>query len=176
LFVEAPQLVPITLEVPWEGVSLAQGLEETMTDYSIFFAREPGQALQSFLQRRAAFLDYEARELRLTVKESMPSMKARIQSMLLGTTVRPGEDSIPNPNIFDLFDFIEFSYPERSLPDQHQFFAGVNLASCQEEKDGVVLYSTTLLEQVILLQMKLWRKDNGPLLVQAEEQYLPKHS
>jgi nuclear pore complex protein Nup205 len=172
LFVEAPQLVPITLEVPWEGVSLAQGLEETMTDYSIFFAREPGQALQSFLQRRAAFLDYEARELRLTVKESMPSMKARIQSMLLGTTVRPGEDSIPNPNIFDLFDFIEFSYPERSLPDQHQFFAGVNLASCQEEKDGVVLYSTTLLEQVILLQMKLWRKDNGPLLVQAEEQYL----
>jgi nuclear pore complex protein Nup205 len=172
LFVEAPQLVPITLDVPWEGVSLAQGLEETMADYSIFFAREPGLALQSFLQRRAAFLDYESRELRLTVKENMPSMKSRIQSMLLGTTVRPGEDPIPNPNIFDLFDFIEFAYPERSLPDQHHFFAGVNLASCQEEKDGVMLYSTTLLEQVILLQMKSWRRENPPMPGQLEQHEL----
>jgi nuclear pore complex protein Nup205 len=158
LFVEAPQLMPITLDVPWDGMSLAQGLEVPAGDFSVFFAGHHALALQNFLQRRAAFLDYESRELRLTVKESMPTMKSRIQSVLLGTTVRPGEDSIPNPNIFDLFDFIEFTYPERSLPDQHRFFEGVNLASCQEEKDGVNLYSASLLEQVILLKMKYWRK------------------
>jgi nuclear pore complex protein Nup205 len=161
LFIEAPQLVTITLDVPWEGMSLAQGLETPTGDYSNFFADAPALALQNFLQRRAAFLDYESRELRLTVKESMPTMKSRIQSVLLGTTVRPGEDPTPNPNIFDLFDFIEFTYPERSLPDQHRFFEGVNLTSCQEEKEGVVQYSASLLEQVMLLKLKYWRKEGS---------------
>ncbi|KAH8722403.1 nucleoporin Nup186/Nup192/Nup205 [Phaeosphaeriaceae sp. PMI808] len=159
LFVEAPRLIPITLDVPWDGVSLAQALEATSGDFSVFFAATPALALQNFLQRRAAFLDYESRELRLTVKESMPTMRSRIQSLLLGTTIRPGEEPLPNPNIFDLFDFIEFAYPERSLPDQHRFFEGVNLSSCQEEKVGVVLYSLPLLEQVIRLKMKYWRKE-----------------
>ena len=158
LFVEAPQLQPISLEVLWDGMSLAQGLEATALDFSPFFAEEPGHALQNFLQRRAAFLDYESRELRLAVKENMPGMISRIQSVLLGTTIKPGEDLCPNPNIFDLFDFIEFSYPERFIPDQHQFFQGVNLTSCQEEKDGVALYSLPLLEQLMLLKMKYWRK------------------
>lgn len=160
LFIEAPRLTPINVDVPWEGMSLAQGLELLAAgDYSEFFSGPPALALQSFLQRRAAFLDYESRELRLTIKENMPTMKSRIQSLLLGTTIRPGEDPMPNPNIFDLFDFIEFIYPERALPDQHRFFEGVNLASCQEEKDGSLLYSLPLLQQLILLKMKYWRRD-----------------
>lgn len=159
-FIEAPQLLPISPEAPWEGISLAEGLEgSTGDDVSEFFSGAPAFALQNFLQRRAAFLDYESRELRLTVKDNMPTMRSRIQSVLLGITIRPGEDPTPNPTIFDLFDFIEFNYPERSLPDQHRFFDGVNLTSCQEEKEGVELYSTSLLEQVILLKMKYWRKD-----------------
>ncbi|KAF1352932.1 hypothetical protein EJ07DRAFT_135148 [Lizonia empirigonia] len=160
LFIEAPRLTPINVDVPWEGLSLAQGLELLAAgDYSEFFSGPPALALQNFLQRRAAFLDYESRELRLTIKESMPTMKSRIQSLLLGTTIRPGEDPMPNPNIFDLFDFIEFIYPERALPDQHRFFEGVNLASCQEEKNGSLLYSLPLLQQLILLKMKYWRRD-----------------
>lgn len=160
LFIEATRLTPINVDVPWEGMSLAQGLELLAAgDYSEFFSGPPALALQSFLQRRAAFLDYESRELRLTIKENMPTMKSRIQSLLLGTTIRPGEDPMPNPNIFDLFDFIEFIYPERALPDQHRFFEGVNLASCQEEKDGSLLYSLPLLQQLILLKMKYWRRD-----------------
>ena len=159
LFIEAPRLAPITLDVPWEGMSLAQGLEAAASDISLFFSGPSALALQNFLQRRAAFLDYISRELRLTVKESMPTMKSRIQSVLLGTTIRPGEDAVPNPNIFDLFDFIEFTYPERGLPDQHRFFDGVNLSSCEEEKDGCILYSLPLLEQVIRLKVKFWRKD-----------------
>ncbi|KAH9871484.1 hypothetical protein IAQ61_005663 [Plenodomus lingam] len=161
LFVEAPQLSPITLDVPWDGISLAEGLQVSTGDVSPFFAGPPALALQNFLQRRAAFLDYESRELRLTVKESMPTIRSRIQSLLLGTTVRPGEDPVGNPNIFDLFDFIEFSYPERNLPDKHEFFDGVNLPSCQEEKDGCILYSIPLLEQVIRLKFKYWQKDGA---------------
>jgi nuclear pore complex protein Nup205 len=171
LFIEAPQLVPITLDASWEGRSLAQELEAPPSDVSDFFAFGPALALQNFLQRRAAFLDYESRELRLTVKEVMPTMRSRIQSVLLGTTIRPGEDPTPNPNIFDLFDFIEFTYPERSLPDQHRFFEGVNLASCQEEKEGVMQYSRSLLEQVILLKMKYWRKEGSIALNAGYEGY-----
>ncbi|KAF1947571.1 hypothetical protein EJ02DRAFT_392099 [Clathrospora elynae] len=168
LFVEAPRLTPITLEIPWEGATLAHGLEVATSDYSEFFSGPPALALQNFLQRRAAFLDYESRELRLTVKENMPTMKSRIQSVLLGTTIRPGEDAASNPNIFDLFDFIELTYPERGLPDQHPLFEGVNLISCQEEKEGSTLYSLPLLEQVILLKMKFWRKD-GTITDEADE-------
>ncbi|KAH3913258.1 hypothetical protein HBH56_113700 [Parastagonospora nodorum] len=172
LFIEAPQLVPISLNASWDGVSFAQGLEQAaVNDYSWFFADIPGIALQNFLQRRAAFLDYESRELRLTVKESMPTMRSRIQSVLLGTSVRPGEDPVLNPTIFDLFDFVEFEYPERSLPDQHPIFEGVNLSSCLEEKEGVELYSEPLLEQVILLRMKYWRKDGTiPICATTDEQ------
>ncbi|KAH7384292.1 nucleoporin Nup186/Nup192/Nup205 [Phaeosphaeria sp. MPI-PUGE-AT-0046c] len=158
LFFEAPQLLPIGFDIPWEGMSLAQGLDPSTGDQPAFFAGPPALALENFLRRRAAFLDYESRELRLTVKENMPTMKSRIQSVLLGTTVRSGEDSTPNPNIFDLFDFVEFAYPEPAVPG-HEFFASVNLASCQEEKDGVVLYSATLLEQVMRLKLKQWQKE-----------------
>jgi nuclear pore complex protein Nup205 len=59
-------------------------------------------------------------------------------------------------------------YPERTLPDQHRFFEGVNLASCQEEKDGVLLYSLPLLQQVILLRMKSWRKE-GQIVDELQE-------
>ncbi|CAE7020686.1 nuclear pore complex subunit [Pyrenophora teres f. teres] len=158
LFIEAPQLTPITHDIPWEGMSLAQGLDVAPSQYSAFFSGPPALALQNFLQRRAALLDYESRELRLTVKENMPTMKSRIQSVLLGTTIRPGENATSNPNIFDLFDFIELVYPERALPDQHMFFEGVNLTSCQEDKDGMTLYSLPLLEQLIRLKIKSWTK------------------
>ncbi|KAI8932148.1 hypothetical protein NX059_011031 [Plenodomus lindquistii] len=162
LFIEAPNLSPITLDAPWEGLSFAEGLQVSGgVGPSPFFADIPAVALQNFLQRRAAFLDYESRELRLTVKETMPTLKSRIQSLLLGTTVRPGEDAVSNPNIFDLFDFVEFSIPERKVPDQHQFFDGVNLSCCQEEKDGMVLYSIPLVAQVLRLKFKFFEKDGA---------------
>ncbi|KAF2646141.1 hypothetical protein P280DRAFT_464391 [Massarina eburnea CBS 473.64] len=159
LFIHAPTLIPISPETPWDGLSLVQGLEllTSAQQHSFFFHGPPAKALQNFLQQRAAFLDYESRELRLTVKEGMPSMRSRIQSVLLGTTIRPGEDPVPNATIFDLFDFIEMSYPEMSAPD-HELLQGISLASCQEDKDGVQLFSRPLLEQFFLLKMKYYQK------------------
>ena len=161
LFAVAPSLVSIGYDDVWENMCLMEGLEEVDLDYSRFFAGSPGVALRGFLQRRAAFLDYESRELRLAVKENMPGLRSRIQSLILGTTIRPPFDTLSNRNVFDLFDFIEFAYPEQSIPDQHAFFQGVNLRSCQEDKDGMVLYSPDLLEQLLLLKMKHFRKANN---------------
>lgn len=160
LFEEAINLTIIDSRTLWDGLSIQQGFEELEEGrISHFFCQEPAFALQNFLHRRAAFLDYESRELRLSVKEGNSTLKSRIQSSLLGTTIRVGEDPAINPTIFDLFDFIEFSYPEFGIPE-HKFFDGVNLASCQEEKDGIVMFSIPLLEQVMMLKFKLWKQAN----------------
>lgn len=158
LFVEAPALMPISPDTPWDGISLGEALESlALGKYTPFFSLSPAKALQNFLQRRAAFLDYESRELRLTVKEQMPTMSSRIQSALLGSTIRPGEDPIPNATLFDLFDFIEMSYPQMGVPE-HNLLDDINLESCQEDKDGVQLYSRPLLEQVLLLKLRYYKK------------------
>jgi nuclear pore complex protein Nup205 len=158
LFIETPNLLPISPDTPWDGLSLSQGLEDLANAHTTeFFYGSPAVALQNFLQRRAAFLDYESRELRLTVKEGMPTMRSRIQSALLGTTIRSGENPIPNATIFDLFDFIELSCPIMEVPE-HRFLEGVNISSCEEDKDGTTVYSLPLLQQVMLLKLKNWKK------------------
>ncbi|KAF2112983.1 nucleoporin Nup186/Nup192/Nup205 [Lophiotrema nucula] len=162
LFEVAPTLFNIDNNTLWDGVTFVQGLEEQAGGaLSDFFCGSPSVALQNFLLQRAAFLDYECRELRLTVKDGMPTLNSRIQSVLLGSTIKPGEDPIPNHNIFTLFDFIEFEVPERTIPDQSKFLKGVNLKICQEEKNGVTVYSLPLLEQLFLLRLKAWRKENA---------------
>ncbi|KAF2703525.1 hypothetical protein K504DRAFT_538942 [Pleomassaria siparia CBS 279.74] len=160
LFIEAQELKVITDETPWEGITFAQGIEaQANGQLSEFFCGAPAAALQSFLRQRAAFLDYESRELRLAVKDGMSTAKSRIQSVLLGSTIRPGEEAVSNPNIFDLFDFVEFTYPGVIIPEEHPLLEGINLAICQEEKDGVVLYSLPLLNQLFLLRIKYWGKE-----------------
>jgi nuclear pore complex protein Nup205 len=168
LFIQAPTLSVITADTPWEGISLAQGLEiQADADFSDFFCGPPAAALQNFLRQRATFLDYESRELRSTVMGGLTSLKSRVQSVLLGTTIRPGEEPVANPNIFDLFDFIEFSYPERRIPDLHPLLEGISLSTLQEEKNGVLVYEIPLLEQFFLLRMKFW--DRGGMFKTDDE-------
>jgi nuclear pore complex protein Nup205 len=160
LFVQAPNLVVVDADTAWDGLSLAQAAEQLAdAKLSDFFSASPSVALKNFLQLRAAVLDYESRQLRLAIKDGLPSLKTRIQSVLLGMTTVPGEEAVRNPNIFDLFDFIEFSIPERVLPVNHQLLEGVDLAMCEEEKDGMKVYSLPLLEQLFLLKIKLWKKE-----------------
>ncbi|KAF2011390.1 hypothetical protein BU24DRAFT_376521 [Aaosphaeria arxii CBS 175.79] len=159
LFMHAPSLLAVDAGTLWDGVSLAQAAEEQAdVALSDFFSGPPAAALQHFLQQRAAFLDYESRELRLTVKESMLGLKSRIQSVLLGITIRPGEDQIPNLDIFDLFGFTDFNFPERHIPES-KLLEGISLSILQEDDDGVVTYSLPLAEQLFLLRIKAWKKD-----------------
>lgn len=167
LFIQAPQTAVVDINTPWDGLSLAQGIEQAQEALSDFFCGSPSAALQNFLQQRASFLDYQSRELRLTIKEGMPTLKSRIQSVMLGVTIRPGEDSTRNPTIFDLFDFIELDFSERSIPE-HKLLEGVDLSICREDKQGVSLYSLPLIEQLFLLKMKKWKKD-GAFTSEQEE-------
>ncbi|KAF2651418.1 hypothetical protein K491DRAFT_781868 [Lophiostoma macrostomum CBS 122681] len=163
IFAQAPALLVVAMDTLWDGLSLAEGFEQQAgSAISGFFCGSPSAALQNFLQYRAAFLDYEARELRLAVQSGMSTLKTRIQSVLLGTTMRSVDDAVPNPNIFELFDFIEFSFPERNVPTGTKLLQGMDLKICQEEKDGVLLYSLPLIEQLLLLKIKAFRKERPP--------------
>jgi nuclear pore complex protein Nup205 len=72
-----------------------------------FLFSDSALALRNFLLQRAAFYDYVAREFRVAVKERMSALRSRLQATLLGSTTFPGEPACANPNIFDLFDFME---------------------------------------------------------------------
>jgi nuclear pore complex protein Nup205 len=162
LFFQSSKLPLVDGNTPWDGMSLLQGIEEQEVRYGLsdFFCGGPAFALQNFLQQRAMFFDYEARELRATVRESMPTLRSRIQSVLLGVTVFPGEENIQNPNIFDLFDFVELHIPENPLPECW-LTEGINMDMCKEEKDGMQLYELSLVEQVFVLRVKEKRKSGG---------------
>lgn len=160
-FEEAIRVQTIDQRTLWDELTLPQGLEEIAAGVpSPFFAGSSAIALQLFLQRRAAFLDYESRELRYSVKEGLFSLKSRIQSLLLGTAIRPGEENMPVADIFKLFDFMEFTYPDLGLPEQGPF-KNLDLTCCQEDKDGVKVYSIPLLEQILMLQVKYASKSSS---------------
>ncbi|KAF2204144.1 hypothetical protein GQ43DRAFT_201218 [Delitschia confertaspora ATCC 74209] len=162
LFIQTPRLQLVDGNTPWDGMSLFQGIEEQQLRQGLsdFFCGGSATALQNFFQQRAMFFDYESRELRATVKGGMPTLRSRIQSALLGVTVFPGEDQVPNPNIFDLFDFIELPIPENPVPDCW-LTEGVNMDLCKEETDGIPLYELSLVEQVFVLRIKEKRKTNA---------------
>ncbi|KAF2744995.1 hypothetical protein M011DRAFT_470011 [Sporormia fimetaria CBS 119925] len=160
LYVQAPCLTVIDAETVWDGAPLGSAIErEASGEVTSFFTGPPAVSFQNFLQMRAAYLDYAARELQLMVKQGLPSLKARIQNSLLGVTVLPGGESTRNPGVFDLFDFVEIVIPERTLPLQHELLEGVDLSMCTEEKGGVALYSLNLLAQLFTLKRKKWKKD-----------------
>ncbi|KAF2273141.1 uncharacterized protein EI97DRAFT_190643 [Westerdykella ornata] len=178
LFVQAPELTTVNLDTLWDGLPLAVGIQEQAEKkpLSMFFGGAPAAAMQNFLQIRAAFLDYASRELRLANKEGLPTVKSRIQSFLLGITLIPGPDALRNPSIFELFDFIEFNIPERMLPDPNavELLQGVDLAMCKEEKQGLVLFSLPLLEQLFLLKLKIWRKMKANEMATEGREVIPK--
>ena len=153
----------------WDGMSLSYAAEEQQLRQGLsdFFCGGAAIALQGFLRQRAMFFDYEARELRATVKEGMTSLRSRIESALLGMTIFPGEEHIQNPNIFDLFDFIELSIPENPLPECW-LTEGIDMDICKEEKEGVQLYELSLVEQIFVLRIKEKRK-SGAFVEEQDE-------
>ena len=60
--------------------------------------------------------------------------------MLLGTTTSPGEDPVPNPDIFDLFDVIDFDIPEIPAPVS-KLLENANPSMFQEEKNSAMAAS-----------------------------------
>lgn len=165
---QAPTLSKVDAATSWDGYSIEEALAaQADNGLGIFCSGLPAAALQNFLRQRAAFLDYVSRELRLTVKDDLAGLKSRIQSVLLGLTTTPGGDPEPNLDIFELFDVIDFEIPEAAIP-QTKLLNNANPSILLEDKDGLSLFSITLAEQLILLNIKAWKKEGFTQEQEAE--------
>ncbi|KAK8249215.1 nucleoporin Nup186/Nup192/Nup205 [Phyllosticta capitalensis] len=150
----------------------------TISDPDFIFG-EFAVALEKFFQQRTAFYEYTARELRLV--GDLPTSRARMQSTLLGVTVMADGSQIQNPNVFDLFDFMElevaddFGFPYLAL------LGNLDLKLCQRDVGNTKSSKSSLREEpeydmksvqeLITLQSTHLRR-SGRLPGPAEEQQL----
>ncbi|KAF9629489.1 hypothetical protein BFW01_g10692 [Lasiodiplodia theobromae] len=127
-------------------------------------------ALEKFLQQRTAFFEYTARELRLI--GGLPTLRARMQTALLGVTVLPDSEQIANPSVFDLFDFMElevvgdYELPELPLLGTMDF----DICLSQDSSTGRK-YDIRHVEELITIRSNELRKA-GRILSPVEEQQM----
>ena len=146
LFIQSSQQRIVGAETRWDGL--------TIYDPN-FLLTDAALAFRYFLQERLIFMDYVATELRSSTENKIPSLIARIQSALLGTTAFADGQQVDNPNIFDLFDFIEMDIPAvaplSSL--ELQYLSGAELEVCRTEREeNTMLYNLASVAQLIELK------------------------
>ncbi|GME28708.1 hypothetical protein GTA08_BOTSDO04298 [Neofusicoccum parvum] len=137
-----------------------------------FIFNSSAVALEKFLQQRTAFYEYTARELRLV--GGLPTLRARMQTALLGVIVLPDGEQMPNPSVFDLFDFMELEvmddYELPKLPLLGMSIADFNICRTQDSPSGPK-YDLRHVEELITLRSNELRKA-GKILSPAEEQQM----
>jgi nuclear pore complex protein Nup205 len=127
IFVQAMHQSIIGPATLWDGAT---------TSDPEFLYSDSALALRNFLRQRAAYYDYFSREMRVAVKERMSALRSRLQATLLGSTTFPGGQTLPNPTIFDLFDFMELEIGgEASLP-VFDLLKAVDFEICRRDGNG----------------------------------------
>ncbi|KAJ5101855.1 hypothetical protein NUU61_004077 [Penicillium alfredii] len=137
-----------------------------------FWLSDATSALAEFLLYRSHLFAYAATEIRSAAKVGSPTLQAGILSTLLGNSVLDNGETVPNPTVFDLFDFAdldvgrEFNPPALSLLDQIAFEV-----CAKQEEDSLVLYNIAEMEELIQVR-KAELLASGPPRPQDEEQFL----
>ena len=162
IFAQASRQAPADMNTLWDGKTISEQ-DFSLSDSTI--------AYQNFLQQRSAFYDYAARELRITVRSGMPTLKSRIQSTLLGTTISLEGEQFQNPSIFDLFDFMELEISQEFGVPPLKLLAGLDFEICKKEEQGLKLYDLPLVQELITLRCSEMRK-SGLLSNSVDEQQI----
>ena len=111
----------------WDGIDMRDD-KFLYTDSAIGF--------RNFLRQRTLFYDYLARELQVAATQKMNGLRERLQGTLLGQTKFPGQEPIPNPTVFDLFDFMELEIPGTETRPTWENFADIDFDVCRFEGKG----------------------------------------
>jgi nuclear pore complex protein Nup205 len=148
---------------PWDGFPI--GTEE-------FWVSDSATALAELLLYRSYLYAYAATEVRSAAKLRSPTLQTDIMSTLFGNSTSETGDAIPNPTVFDLFDFADLDLGRQLQPPMLVLLDGIMLDVCAKEADdSLVLYDEAEIEEVIQL-----RKEDlllsGQLRPQDEEQFL----
>ena len=145
LFLRQRTIGPLTV---WEGRSIKD---------SEFLCTESAEALENYICYRCHLLEYTSTAVRLAADDCASSLLARIFSTLLGSTSMPDGEQIPNPTIFDLFDFTELETGgDNSLP-QLNYFAGLNF-SISTGTELQKSFDMKMTHEMIALRANLLRK------------------
>ena len=111
----------------WDG--------QTIRD-PLFLHTDSAIGLRNLLRQRSAFFDYFARELRVAREQNMNGLIIRLRDTLLGHTKFPGQQPLPNPTIFDLFDFMEIDVPAGNAQPRWDTFADIDFEVCRFDGKG----------------------------------------
>jgi nuclear pore complex protein Nup205 len=150
LFVQFVRQVIVDSSTLWDGRSIMD---------PDFITTESAICFRDFLSQRAALLDYATREICYIAQERAPTWKAKILSTLLGTTSTPDGGQIPNPTVFDLFDFIELEVPNDVPEATSPSFADIDFSSCiRVGACGTQLYDIPSVEELLVLRQNELRR------------------
>ena len=165
LFAQAAQQRIIGPDSLWDGVSIHD---------PAFLLTDAALAFRYFLQERSIFMDYVAAELRSCGQNNSTSLSARIQSALLGATVLPDGQQVANPNIFDLFDFIEIEAPGIApLSSLNlQFLNDFDFEVCRTVWEGdSSFYDIASVDQILELKRNSLAKEQKILTPAQDDQF-----
>ncbi|KAF2104008.1 hypothetical protein NA57DRAFT_70220 [Rhizodiscina lignyota] len=161
IFVQAIAQSVITPDTLWDGRSLSSP-EFVLTDSA--------QAYCNFLRQRSAHYELVAKALRSVAHSSMQTHRARIESMLLGATNFPGMDSIPNANIFDLFDFMEMDFGYGLAPPELPLIGTLDFGICRKDPEDPSSPIELRAAEELLLLRTTELKNSGRLATPETEQ------
>lgn len=163
LFYQALKQIPVDPNTLFDG-KVASDPEFIFTSSAIAF--------HNLISERSAFYDYVARELRASAKAGMPTLRARIQSALLGRTLMPSGELVRTMSVFDLFDFVELEVNAVFELPQLRFLSGLDFKICEMIEPGAVaVYNLSMVEELLDLRRNELRK-TGRLVNQSDEQGL----
>lgn len=162
LFNQFVQQSVVNTETLWDGYKIY--------DPEFLITEHAAPCLVDFLSQRIFLFEYAAAELRLIAQQQSPTLKDRILSTLLGSTVTPEGDQISNASIFDLSDFLELELGEAIVQPVHPFFADIDFTICtKEDTDGVLYSDIPSIEELLALRRSDLRSQ-GKLSSPLEEQ------
>ena len=146
IFLLFTKLGPVGPSTLWDGRAL--------TDPDFIYT-ESSESLELFFWQRCSVFEYASAEIRIIAAEGAPSMKAKIFSTLLGSTITPEGEQIQNMTIFDLLDFIDLEVPTGVTEPQLNYFSGMDFSFASD-----IVFSTEanrsnvkLIHEMVLLRL-----------------------
>lgn len=131
-------------DLPWEGQSVLAP-EFLLTDGSV--------TLLDLFALRSMTLEYIAMELCMISQGRMPSVKRRIFEALNGRIIGEGNEPIPSPTIFDLYDFHLPPAIWNVELGPLEYHKDLDLTVCMEaDADSNPMYNIDRVQEVLLLK------------------------
>ncbi|KAI9790799.1 MAG: hypothetical protein M1816_004757 [Peltula sp. TS41687] len=135
----------------------------------LFLSTDSASCYENFLHRRCILLEYLSMEIRVVAANRAPTLKGRIVTALLGTTITLNGDQISNPTVLDLFDFANLELDEQPTQSVLHYCPGPEFNVCMKSGPGLLsLYDEGRLEQLLFLRQRELEK-SGKISADQEE-------